>query len=164
MAEMGERRLTDARLAAISRAPWQDLDDVTNEEISSMSDELKERRAADRERPSVMRGCGHPFVRDARVVEVFGCRQIAQTAICCDCGAWLSLGESNDSPEAVRIEILAAAIAAKDATCPHHEEDCEWCGLAQVILQHDFVQFAESLPSFPCGVLAAGRATHPEEP
>lgn len=31
---------------------------------------------------------------------------------CIDCGAWLSLGPSNDEPEAVRIEIRAAEIAA----------------------------------------------------
>lgn len=40
-------RLTDERLANICRAPVDVLDDVTNGEISSMSDELKERRAAD---------------------------------------------------------------------------------------------------------------------
>lgn len=30
---------------------------------------------------------------------------------CDDCGAWLSLGDSNDSPEEVQIEIRAAALA-----------------------------------------------------
>lgn len=30
---------------------------------------------------------------------------------CIDCGAWLSIGPSNDTPEAVQIEIRAAEIA-----------------------------------------------------
>lgn len=32
--------------------------------------------------------------------------------ICIDCGTWLSLGEANDSLEAVRVEIRAAELAA----------------------------------------------------
>lgn len=32
---------------------------------------------------------------------------------CLDCGAWLPLGESNDKPEAVRVEIRAAELAAE---------------------------------------------------
>lgn len=32
--------------------------------------------------------------------------------ICIDCGTWLSLGASNDSPEVVRVEIEAARLAA----------------------------------------------------
>lgn len=34
---------------------------------------------------------------------------------CLDCGAWLSLGESNDSPPEVRVEIQAAEIAATNS-------------------------------------------------
>jgi hypothetical protein len=33
--------------------------------------------------------------------------------ICVRCRAWLTLGESNDAPEAVKVEILAAEIAAR---------------------------------------------------
>ena len=40
-------RLTDERLRNIDAAPWQDLDDVTNDEIHAMSGELRARRAAD---------------------------------------------------------------------------------------------------------------------
>jgi hypothetical protein len=38
----------------------------------------------------------------ARVLEEPGCKR------CLDCGAWLSLGESNDEPEQVRVEMRAA--------------------------------------------------------
>ncbi len=32
---------------------------------------------------------------------------------CADCGAWLPLGPSNDEPEAVKVEIRAAELAAR---------------------------------------------------
>lgn len=39
---------------------------------------------------------------------------------CVDCHEWLSLGPSNDSPEAVRIEIRAAEIAASGRPPKHN--------------------------------------------
>ena len=39
---------------------------------------------------------------------------------CLDCGAWLSLGPSNDEPEAVRIEMRAAEMLA----CHEQDDRC----------------------------------------
>lgn len=65
-------------------------------------------------------------------VDIARCEQFR----CVDCGAWLSLGPSNDEPESVRVEIRAAEIAA--AACePIDEWICQeltaterlgWCG------------------------------------
>lgn len=38
--------------------------------------------------------------------------RIHDRVICDDCGAWLSLSPSNDEPEAVRVEMRAAELAA----------------------------------------------------
>ena len=38
-------------------------------------------------------------------------KSICEVHICCDCGEWLSLGPSNDTPE-VLVEIRAAELAA----------------------------------------------------
>lgn len=59
------------------------------------------------------------------------------SVVCKDCGAWLSLGPSDETDERVALEILAAAIVAGDARCPVHYEDCQWCGLAYRILNHE---------------------------
>jgi hypothetical protein len=55
-----------------------------------------------------------------------------ETRECPDCEAWLSLGESNDDSEAVRVEMRAAELAANDGpirTCDNAmPKDCEECG------------------------------------
>jgi hypothetical protein len=88
-------------------------------------------------------------------------RSQADCIACLDCRAWLSLGPSNDEPEAVRIEIRAAEIAAgakknlfeaHGYNCPGPDQSCltfHWyehqCGaLARCIVTHDE---GESLPS-----------------
>jgi hypothetical protein len=47
---------------------------------------------------------------------------------CIDCGAWLSLGESNDEPEQVRVEMEAARLAAHVHydDFPDDEPEDEW--------------------------------------
>ena len=45
---------------------------------------------------------------------------VADAMICAKCGAWLSLGPSNDEPEAVRIEMRAAEMLA----CHEQDDPC----------------------------------------
>lgn len=51
-----------------------------------------------------------------------------QASVCMLCGAWLPLGESNDDPEAVLVEIEAARLAAHLAhgDFPDDEPEDEW--------------------------------------
>jgi hypothetical protein len=73
---------------------------------------------------------------------------------CLDCGAWLSLGPSNDEPDSVKVEIAAAAQAAsyRDQNyrpgpdrfeyCPTTKSErlcdlCESIYLAHAIAAHD---------------------------
>lgn len=48
---------------------------------------------------------------------------------CCDCGAWLPLGPSNDSPSEVQQEIRAADIAVHWSEQNHRPgyDRFEWC-------------------------------------
>jgi hypothetical protein len=50
-------------------------------------------------------------------------RADADASVCATCGAWLSLGPSNDSSEAVRIEIRAAELARHLADA---DALCDW--------------------------------------
>lgn len=49
---------------------------------------------------------------------------------CVRCGAWLSLGESNDEPEAVRVEMRAAKLSNVEHN-EHEFTDSEWLGWEQ---------------------------------
>ena len=54
---------------------------------------------------------GDSFVPDSGSglnVEIAACEQFR----CIDCGAWLPLGPSNDEPDAVKVEMRAAELAA----------------------------------------------------
>ena len=42
-----------------------------------------------------------------------------EAAVCLGCGSWLPLGQANDEPEAVKVEIRAAEIAAMTAPQRH---------------------------------------------
>ena len=59
---------------------------------------------------------------------------LVDARICITCGTWLSLGPSNDSPEAVQVEIEAARIARDPQTAPEHgrtgPDGCAACGWA----------------------------------
>jgi hypothetical protein len=69
-------------------------------------------------RRAVSRACGH---RNTRIgmwragaqdwLDNTWCL-IEDRIVCQDCGAWLSLGESNDAPDEVQVEMRAAEIAA----------------------------------------------------
>jgi hypothetical protein len=97
---------------------------------------------------------------------VDGCGQVAQCEQfrCLDCGAWLSLGESNDEPEQVRVEMRAAELAAEWGTVPPKcndgafEEDCPRCGWEGWIMEH-----ATPSPAWHAGYLARCIAMHGDE-
>jgi hypothetical protein len=69
-------------------------------------------------RRAVSRACGH---RNTRIgmwragaqdwLDNTWCL-IEDRIVCQDCGAWLSLGESNDAPDEVKVEMRAAMLAA----------------------------------------------------
>lgn len=48
---------------------------------------------------------------------------------CPSCGAWLSLGESNDEPEAVKVELRGTAIASewREQSYRPGADRFEWC-------------------------------------
>lgn len=78
--------------------------------------------------------------------------------VCFDCNTWLPLGPSNDEPEAVKIEIRAAEIAAKWA--PLDREQIEvWDGW---YCHRDGVAPNADTPSEYAGYLAREIATHDE--
>jgi hypothetical protein len=70
-------------------------------------------------RRAVSRACGHAIgmkepwdnIIGRTVTFADGTTKLCTVHICWNCGAWLSLGESNDAPDEVRIEIRAAELA-----------------------------------------------------
>lgn len=81
---------------------------------------------------------------------------------CLDCGAWLSMGPSNDKSEAVRIEMRAAELAAGgDMICCGDVDDigdCEECGCVDYETGTDPMSTAQW-----AGYLARAIVSHEDE-
>jgi hypothetical protein len=78
---------------------------------------------------------------------------------CIDCGAWLSLGESDDAPDAVRVEMRAAELAAM-LPDSFDETMMEWAGRRHFVEGHEMPTTFGSM----AGWLAAAIATHAPQP
>ena len=85
--------------------------------------------------------CKHPstalvgVIKHLRLADGRTCNSLRSQ--CLNCGAWLSLGKSNDSPDSVRVEIAAARLAATDRLEWSHLVDRGDVGfLARVIATH----------------------------
>jgi hypothetical protein len=80
-------------------------------------------------RRAVSRACGH---RNTRIgmwragaqdwLDNTWCL-IEDRIVCQDCGAWLSLGESNDAPDEVQVEMRAAMLADPTQDIAYFEDD-----------------------------------------
>jgi hypothetical protein len=83
---------------------------------------------------------------------------------CIDCGAWLSLGESNDSSDAVKTELRAARLAA-DYSNLDQFVGYEWYGRLDAGGTRSGLTNLQTgdLFDYRCGFLACCIATH-EEP
>ena len=115
----------------------------------------------------------HPLApRDVPIFVLLTLRSVGSSthdvdAIRCNhCNAWLPLGPSNDEPEAVRVEMRAAEIAAngepiwtEHATGSEVREGCGWnaraCGFADT--------WCSGNPDALAGYLARCIATHTED-
>lgn len=117
-----------------------------------------------------MSECRHPRVRsfwwrNFVWIETIDPRYRAR-AICLDCKAWLPLGKANDEPEAVRVEMRAAEIAATgrpltmDDCSPGSTADCAACGF--VDNQLDAPTFVSERAGYWAGWLAREIAAHGE--
>jgi hypothetical protein len=106
-------------------------------------------------RRAVSRACEH---RSAKLLYFIGTGMI--TRECLSCGYLLSLGESNDAPDEVKVEMAAALTVAewRDQSyfpgvdrfeyCPNTKTDelCDMCHglyLAHAIIEHDHDRITE---------------------
>lgn len=93
---------------------------------------------------------------------------LAEALVCIDCGAWLSLGPSNDTPAAM-VELEAARLVAlyqAGKRIPHNGSrgrgtftGCAGCGWNA---QHRTMPFLDGKPNTDAGYLARHIATHEE--
>lgn len=105
--------------------------------------------------------CEHRVTTDSTYDSVR--RVLVQIRICHECGAWLSLGPSNDAPPEVQVEMRAAVLDAMYETARRWDE-LDGAELAGVItFNFDSAKQPEQDGEW-AGYLAAAIASHKEQP
>ena len=97
------------------------------------------------------RGCRHDPDNAIRHLTVYELTYPRIHLTCGACNEWLPLGPSNDSPEAVRVEIRAAELACLYAEC-RSKPPIEWCDFGEWLGWEN--DRGVSGPGWDCGYLA----------